>query len=109
MLAKGRLLGVQFAALFEDGLYMDAARSAVRQAARIRKAFELKGIRFLVDSPSNQVFPILTEGRMEELEKDFGFEVWKKLPDGRTGVRFCTSWATPDANVDILVNAIRRL
>ena len=109
MLAKGRLLGVQFAALFEDSLYMDAARSAVRQAARIRKAFEIKGIRFLVDSPTNQVFPILTEGRMEELEKDFGFEVWKKLPDGRIGVRFCTSWATPDANVDILVNAIRRL
>ena len=109
MLAKGRLLGVQFAALFEDSLYMDAARSAVRQAARIRKAFEIKGIRFLVDSPTNQVFPILTEGRMEELGKDFGFEVWKKLPDGRIGVRFCTSWATPDANVDILVNAIRRL
>ena len=109
MLAKGRLLGVQFAALFEDGLYLDAARSAVRQAARIREAFKVKGIRFLVDSPTNQVFPILTEARMEALEKDFGFEVWKKLPDGRIGVRFCTSWATPEANVDILVNAIRRL
>ena len=109
MLAKGRLLGVQFAALFEDGLYLDAARGAVRQAARIREAFKVKGIRFLVDSPTNQVFPILTEARMEALEKDFGFEVWKKLPDGRIGVRFCTSWATPEANVDILVNAIRRL
>ena len=109
MLAKGRLLGVQFAALFEDGLYLDAARGAVRQAARIREAFEKKGIRFLVDSPTNQVFPILTEASMEALDKDFGFEVWKKFPDGRAGVRFCTSWATPEANVDTLVDAIRRL
>ena len=109
MLAKGRLLGIQFAALFEDGLYLDAARRAVSQAARIRKAFEYKRIGFLVDSPTNQVFPILTEAQAEELDKDFGFEVWKKLPDGRIGVRFCTSWATPDANVNLLVSAINKL
>ena len=109
MLAKGRLLGVQFAALFEDGLYLDASRGAVRQAARIRKALEDKHFDFLVDSPTNQVFPILTEEQMAVLDKDFGFEVWQKLPDGRTGVRFCTSWATPDANVDLLVSAIERL
>ena len=109
MLAKGRLLGVQFAALFEDGLYLDASRRAVSQAARIRKAFEAKRIGFLVDSPTNQVFPILTEAQAEEMDKDFGFEVWKKLPDGRVGVRFCTSWATPDANVNLLVSAIYKL
>ena len=109
MLAKGRLLGIQFAALFEDGLYMDAARGAVLKAARIRKAFEAKHFDFLVDSPTNQVFPILTEAQAEALEKDFGFEIWKKLPDGRIGVRFCTSWATPEANVTLLVGAIRNL
>ncbi|MBR6212433.1 MAG: aminotransferase class I/II-fold pyridoxal phosphate-dependent enzyme [Bacteroidales bacterium] len=109
MLAKGRLLGIQFAALFEDGLYMDAARGAVQKAARIREAFEAKGIGFLVDSPTNQVFPILTEEQMAFFEKDFGFEVWKKLPDGRIGVRFCTSWATPDVNVRLLVSAIKKL
>ena len=109
MLAKGRLLGVQFAALFEDDLYLDASRRAVSQAARIRKAFEAKRIGFLVDSPTNQVFPILTEAQAEEMDKDFGFEVWKKLPDGRVGVRFCTSWATPDANVNLLVSAIYKL
>ena len=109
MLAKGRLLGVQFAALFEDGLYLDAARGAVLKAARIRKALEDKHFEFLVDSPTNQVFPILTEEQMAVLDKDFGFEVWQKLPDCRTGVRFCTSWATPDANVDLLVSAIERL
>ena len=109
MLAKGRLLGVQFAALFEDGLYLDAARGAVNKAARIREAFEAKGIDFLVDSPTNQVFPILTEEQMAFFDKDFGFEVWKKLPDGRIGVRFCTSWATPDVNVRQLVSAIRKL
>jgi threonine aldolase len=109
MLAKGRLLGVQFAALFEDGLYMDASRRAVLQADRIRKALQYKRISFLVDSPTNQVFPILTEEQVEMMEKDFGFEVWSKLPDGRIGVRFCTSWATPDANVDKLVGAIHKL
>ena len=109
MLAKGRLLGVQFAALFEDGLYLDAARGAVNKAARIREAFEAKGIDFLVDSPTNQVFPILTEEQMAFFDKDFGFEVWKKLPDGRIGVRFCTSWATPDVNVRQLVSAIKKL
>jgi len=109
MLAKGRLLGVQFAALFEDGLYLDASRGAVRQAARIREAFEAKGIGFLVDSPTNQVFPILTDAQKAFMAERFGFETWQKLPDGRTGVRFCTSWATPEANVDILVDAISRL
>ena len=109
MLAKGRLLGVQFAALFEDGLYMDASRRAVLQADRIRKALQYKRIGFLVDSPTNQVFPILTEEQVEMMDKDFGFEVWSKLPDGRIGIRFCTSWATPDANVDKLVNAIYKL
>ncbi len=109
MLAKGRLLGIQFAALFEDGLYMDAARGAVLKAARIRKALEDKHFEFLVDSPTNQIFPILTNEQVEKMDKDFGFEIWKRLPDGRTAVRFCTSWATPEANVTRLVGAIRVL
>ena len=109
MLAKGRLLGIQFAALFEDGLYMDAARGAVSKAARIRKALEDKHFKFFVDSPTNQVFPILTSEQVETMGKDFGFEIWKKFPDGRIAVRFCTSWATPEANVTLLVGAIRRL
>ena len=109
MLAKGRLLGIQFAALFEDGLYMDAARGAVLKAARIRKALEDKHFEFLVDSPTNQIFPILTNEQVEKMDKYFGFEIWKRLPDGRTAVRFCTSWATPEANVTRLVGAIRGL
>lgn len=109
MLAKGRLLGIQFAALFEDGLYMDAARHAVRLAARIRRAFEARGIGFMVDSPTNQVFPILTDAQKAAMEESFGFETWQKFDDGRTAVRFCTSWATPEENVDTLVKAIDNL
>ena len=109
MLAKGRLLGIQFAALFEDSLYLDAARGAVLKAARIRKALEDKHFDFLVNSPTNQVFPILTEEQVAVLDEDFGFEIWKKFPDGRIAVRFCTSWATPEANVTRLVGAIRNL
>jgi threonine aldolase len=109
MLAKGRLLGIQFAALFEDGLYMDAARGAVLKAARIRKALEDRHFDFLVNSPTNQIFPILTEEQVAVLDEDFGFEIWKKFPDGRIAVRFCTSWATPETNVTRLVGAIRNL
>lgn len=109
MLAKGRLLGIQFGALFEDDLYMEASRHAIRLAARIRGAFEAKGMDFLVESPSNQIFPILTGAQMAALEQDFGFETWAKLPDGRVCVRFCTGWATSEAAVDTLVEAVGRL
>lgn len=109
MLAKGRLLGVQYEALFEDGLYLDSSRNAVAQAARIRDAFAARGFEFLVDSPTNQIFPILTPAQISALAEDFGFETWQKLPDGRVGVRFCTSWATPASNVDTLLAAIAGL
>lgn len=109
MLAKGRLLGVQFEALFEDGLYLDSSRSAVAQAARIRDAFAARGISFLVDSPTNQIFPILTPAQIEVLARDFGFETWRRMPDGHVAVRFCTSWATPASNVDTLLEAVAAL
>ncbi len=106
MLAKGRLLGIQFLTLFEDGLYFQLSEHAVSQAMRIREAFKAKGYAFLVDSPSNQQFPILDNATMERLSADFLFSVWQKVDADHTAVRFCTSWATrPDA-VDALVSSI---
>lgn len=106
MLAKGRLLGIQFLTLFEDGLYFELSQHAVAQAMRIRDAFVSKGYDFLVDSPSNQQFPILPNDVMELLSKDFKFSVWKRIDAGHTAVRFCTSWATRAEAVDALLAAL---
>ena len=106
MLAKGRLLGLQFETLFTDGLYWKLARHADEQAARIKAAFAAKGYDFLIDSPTNQQFPILTEEQQKAFGEKFLFEVWQPLEGGRAGVRFCTSWATKPENIDILVKFI---
>lgn len=106
MLAKGRLLGIQFSVLFEEGLYFSAAEKAVSQAFHIRDAFASKGYDFLVDSPTNQQFPILPNDEIIRLRKDFSFEDWKKIDDTHTAVRFCTSWATPESSVEALIKAL---
>lgn len=106
MLAKGRFLGIQFMTLFEDGLYFELSEHAVAQAMRIRDAFASKGYRFLVDSPTNQQFPILPDSEMERLSADFKFSVWQKIDESHTAVRFCTSWATKAEAVDALIAAI---
>ena len=106
MLAKGRLLGIQFMTLFEDGLYFELSEHAVAQAMRIRDAFASKGYRFLVESPTNQQFPILPNSEMDRLSADFKFSVWQKIDEGHTAVRFCTSWATKAEAVDALLAAI---
>jgi threonine aldolase len=109
MLAKGRLLGLQFIGLFENNRYLTAAEKANGQAMRIRQAFEKKGIPFLIPSPTNQQFPILTDGQLAALAPSFSWDYWEKLPDGRNAVRFCTSWATKEEAVEALVSAIQGL
>lgn len=106
MLAKGRLLGLQFLTLFEDGLYFKVSEHAIRQALKIRDAFKARGFEMLVQSPSNQQFPILDNDTMNRLSENFLFSVWKKIDDTHTAVRFCTSWATTDEAVDTLISAI---
>jgi len=106
MLAKGRLLGLQFLALLEDGLYFDIAQHEVALALRLRDALARKGYAFLVDSPTNQQFPLLPDGVVAQLRKEFGFSLWQRMGDGTSCVRFCTSWATTDAQIDALIEAI---
>ena len=106
MLAKGRLLGIQFLTLFEDGLYFELSRHAVGLAMKIRDAFRAKGYAFLVDSPTNQQFPVLDNATMERLSGDFRFSVWQKVDEGHTAVRFCTSWATKPEAVEALISAL---
>lgn len=106
MFAKGRLLGVQFLAYFEDDLWLTAARHAVVAAQRIARAFTQAGYRLLADSPTNQIFPIVSNEKMAELAKTFIFEENAPVGETHTAIRFVTSWATKDADVDALVQAL---
>ena len=109
MLAKGRLLGIQFAALFEDGLYFDISRHAVKLAMKIREACESKGYSFVVPSTTNQQFPILPNALIEKLGEKWGNSFWGKNDEQHSAVRFCTSWATDEAAVEQLCSDIRSL
>lgn len=106
MLAKGRLLGIQFKELFKDSLYFEIAKNANIQAMKIKNALEQKGYSFLSESPTNQLFPILPNGVLEVLSKDFAFEIQGKADENHTAVRICTSWATTDEQTQKLIDAI---
>lgn len=109
MLAKGRLLGLQFLALFECGLYFDIAKQADTLAMRIKDAFVQKGIPLFIDSVTNQQFPVLTKDMVSKLEKNYSFCLWEKLDDNRSVYRFCTSWATTNDKVEKLIADIQLL
>ncbi len=102
LLAKGRLLGIQFDTLFTNKLYFNIAGHAIDMAMELKRMLESKGIEFYIDSPTNQQFPILTQEQMDAMDGQIAFEVWDKLPDGRFITRFATSWATPIEHIDIL-------
>lgn len=108
MLAKGRLLGLQFAAMLEDGLYFDLASAADRLAMEIRRAFEERGYPMLYDSYTNQQYPILPDQVLKELEKSYAFTFWSKVDAAHTAVRICTSWATEPKAVRQLIAALDR-
>ena len=110
MLAKGRFLGIQFETLFEDGLYYEISKGAIDKAMQIRDAFAAKGIKFLFDSPTNQQFPILPNDMLEKLNEKYASSYWEDgKEEGYTVVRFCTSWATTQENVDELCRDIAAL
>ncbi len=94
LLAKGRLLGVQFLELFRDDLYFDLARHANAMASRMRDGFTRLGYGFLTHSPSNQIFPILPNRVIDRLAETFEFYVWSKAGEGASAIRLVTSWAT---------------
>ena len=106
VLAKGFLLGVQFEALLEDGLYWDLARHSNAMAGRLRAGLEERGVDFLVDSPTNQLFPIFAKEQLPRLEELCGFEKWEDVDGEHTAVRFVTSFATRPEEVDGLLEAL---
>ena len=106
MLAKGRLLGVQFGALLEDDLWLALGRRENQLAARLTQGLQAKGYAFYAQSPTNQVFPILTKTQIQSLQTDFTFELTAPVDESRDAVRFVTSWATPDEAVEALLQAL---
>lgn len=102
LLAKGRLLGVQFDTLFTDNLYMEISRNAIETADVLKKIFREKGYPFFTDSPTNQIFIVLGNERLESLKKQVKVSFWEKADEEHTVVRFATSWATTMEDIEAL-------
>ena len=103
LLAKGRLLGVQFETLFTDGLYLRIARQAISTARRLKEALLAKGYRLHIDSPTNQQFFVLPNHEIDRLSQYATFELWGPRGEEESVVRFVTSWATTDEQIDALI------
>lgn len=106
LLAKGRLLGVQFETLFMDGLYARIAAHAIQMAELLKQVLHGKGIPFFLESPTNQQFVILENDRMKALSREVGFDIWEPLDENRTVVRFATSWATRPEMIQALASLL---
>ena len=109
MLAKGWLLGAQFEALLENGLYFALAEKANGLADRIRTALRQTGCAFLAESNTNQIFPILPDSWLAELSEEFTFAEMGRVDEGHRAVRFCTSWASREEDVEALCGAILKV
>lgn len=109
MLAKGRLLGLQFDTLFTDDLYFKLSAHADRMADRIRQTLDARGCAYLVPGTTNQIFPILSDDALDVLSKQFTFTEQERVDDSHRAVRFCTSWATKEENVEALCAALKKI
>lgn len=108
MFAKGRLLGVMFETLMSDGLYERTGAREVALAQKLRAAFEAKGWPLMYDSPTNQQFPIVPDAVLDKLAERYTFSDWARTDESHRAVRFCTSWATTERDVDALIADIEK-
>lgn len=106
LLAKGRLCGVQFDALFSDDLYKETGRNAIETAALLREGLRQKGYTFYNSSPTNQLFLVMENSRLEELKNHVVYSFWEKADDTHTVIRFATSWATSREDVEKLLSLL---
>lgn len=109
MLAKGRLLGIQFCALLENGLYFKIAEHANALADQLRDTLQELGYPLLVPGTTNQVFPILPDALLDKLKESVSFSEQQRVDETHRAVRFCTSWATTKENMNSLCNLLRKL
>ena len=109
LLAKGRLLGIQFDTLFTDDLYFVLSRHAIDMAEYLKEGLLEKGISFYLESPTNQQFLLLTDEQIERLKHEVSFSFWEKPDEDHTVIRLATSWATTKEQVDELIEVIGNL
>ena len=109
MLAKGRLLGVQFGAILENGLYLKLAQHAAQMARLLSEGLTELGVPMLIDSPSNQIFPILPNETIRSLAQDVSFEHWSAVNDTHSCIRFVTAWHTTKEEVETLLALLQQL
>lgn len=109
LLAKGRVLGLQFDTLFTDDLYFRVSRHAIDMAQALRRVFAKHGLSLGIDSPTNQQFVILSKEQKQQLAEEIAFEIWEPLPDDRLLCRFVTCWATTEADIAALDEALARI
>lgn len=108
LLAKGRVLGLQFDTLFTDDLYFRVSRHAIDMAQALRKVFAKHGLSLGIDSPTNQQFVILSKEQKQQLAEEIAFEIWEPLPNDHLLCRFVTCWATTEADIAALDEALKR-
>lgn len=109
LLAKGRVLGIQFLELFKDDLFFQLAKHANKMAAKLTQEIKGMGFKFLTDSPTNQIFPILPNSIISKLQEDYGFYVWKKIDEENLAIRLVTSWATKEEAIDNFLSDLKAL
>jgi len=109
MLAKGRLLGVQFEEMMKDGLYFELSEHAIKMAMKLKQGIIDAGFTFMIDSPTNQQFPILPDKVLDELKKKYSYSYQCRIDAEHSAIRFCTSWATIEENVDQLIVDLKAL
>ena len=109
LLAKGRLLGIQFDTLFTDELYMRISEHAIDMAEKLKSLFTQKGYRFFIDSPTNQQFMILDNEKMKELSEKVEFSFWETYDETHTVVRFATSWSTQESDLTALGELLQKV
>ena len=106
VIAKGRLIGVQFEALFTDNLYFEISKHAIDMAMKVRDLFRSRGYRFYLDSPSNQQFVVMTKEQADALAKNIQFTYFGQTDNGDVITRFVTSWSTTDEELEELAKYI---
>ena len=107
LMAKGRTMGIQFDRLLRDNLIFNLADHANRMAAKMARAFEARGFSLLIDSDTNQIFPILPNGLLKSMQDNYSCLVWSIVDEEQTAVRFITSWATPESIVDDFIEKLK--
>ncbi|MFV0558598.1 MAG: threonine aldolase family protein [Enterococcus sp.] len=109
LLAKGRLLGIQFDTLFTDDLYLEVGHHAMEMAELLRGIFKEQGYELYIDSPTNQQFVVLENSKLAKLKETIAFSFWEKIDEEQTAVRFVTSWATTKEDIEGLRESLAAL